>query len=254
MIIDRIKASVDSFIYFRIKCLNKYVIIGLLGLSAVCIVVFLTFFSLTSSLMEIGEKVQPALNITELDIWKDDSVFKYNAVYKYKNNGLDIKISVKKDSSTAALKRTIEMLDNAPEKLLAKCTGIIISPKKLKEAQGVPKETFAYTKSSMMCFYDAYLFEEVFYHEAGHLYDLNSGYPSVKEDFQKLYRSADFAKVKRLSVAKCDDCLEAWAVAVSAYFKVPQTLRQVYPEVYDHFDDIFGQKNSSRQIICPEPM
>lgn len=243
VIFNKICAFFYSIYYFKIKCINKYVAIGLITLLTICSVVFFSFFSLTTRLMEIGENVSPAINITHLDGWKNDRVFKYNSVYMYKKNGLKIKVSIKKGSSTYALENIIRLIDNAPSNLLLECTDILVSPDEIQTEsvaeEFVITEHEAFTYKSKMFFHDAYLCNDTFYHEAGHIYDTHNNYPSQSEEFKALYESEDFGKVVKLSLAACEDSYEAWAIATAVYLMNPQTLQRVNPDVYNYFAEVY---------------
>lgn len=237
---------VTSFFYsihFKIKCLNKYVVTGLAILTVICIIVFCSFFSLTTGLMEIGEEVSPAINITHLDFWKNDRTFKCNSVYMYRKNDQKIKISLKKGASTYSLESILRFIDSSPDNLLLGCTDIIVSPDEI-QTESIVDETVineyeAFTYQTTMFFHDAYICYDTFFHEAGHIFDIHNGYPSQSSQFKEFYDSENFSNVIDMSMAACDSYYEGWAIATAVYNMKPYDLEKVYPELFDYLSEIY---------------
>lgn len=241
------KEKLVSFFFlikFKISCINRYVIVSSLIIIALLCVVLVSSFSLTSTLIEIGEKSSIALNITNKTSWKNKSVFDYNSVYMYDMNGRDIKISVKKGSKTEALETVIDYLHRSPFILLEGCTDIIISPEEIQtesvQDELIITEFEAFTYKSTMYFHDKYICEDTFWHEAGHIFDIYNGYPSQNAEFLNIYNSQKFPSIMDMSHAYCDSTYEGWAIATAVYFMSPKLFEAVDKEIYEYFDNIYN--------------
>lgn len=213
-------------------------------ISLVLITIFIYIFLRYAILPHFGYKAYWYINLNQN--WGNTEAFDKNSAYIYlKDNGSPLVIQLEKGTKTKALTEIINIFDSTPPQLLKDCVIARISYEPVSQMVGVAIEEdkkeniYGYAGNEAIFLNDNYIDQDIVFHELSHIYNNHHDSLSDKEDFKKLNELDSFHSLLFKSELTAQNLNESWAILSSVYWRYPDETKDISPEVYDYFNNIY---------------